>query len=163
MNIEAMPRGTNFSVEAWGPDMPPWAMSSFSTAYRDGGDETLEIWEFERLVRAANILCFALRNDGWVHAQFGVQLMVEKRSRRPYLQIAFFKSNVRRLNLARAAPVITKALYQTAMQHKYHERFDGEMRLRLVGRRGWRVVLRRMGIKIDKFGWISEKAFTSWA
>ena len=160
MNSEVIMRGTSSrNIWAYGPHLSGWTLQSFWRAYRDGGDDAYSQARFENLVRTGNIICFAIAGGGVVKAQFGLQLMRDRHG--PYVQFIFFASDFARLELARELPAVVDTCLRTARLYKQAEKYKGDMRLLLVGRKGWRRVARRLGLVMDDRGWITEnqKAF----
>jgi hypothetical protein len=155
MNLMVRP-GISSEPRAWayGPEMAGWILQTFWRAYVEGGDGAYQQPDFENLVRAGNIICLALMDGDMVRAQFGIQLM--RNGRGPYTQFIFFTAHAR-LDLQRDLPAVVTAAWHASQIYKQAEQFHGEMRMRLVGRKGWRRVVQGLGLEMSKGGWISER------
>lgn len=153
-------------AEVMGPDMPSWQLRAFWRSYWASGDRDFGMMEFSRLVRMGHLLCIWLlekdRMGGdlaqWmVSGQFGVELMHDFDG--PYTQFVFFDRDVRdptRGDLWDVLPCVVMTAWQITQMYSEAEGFGGEQRLFLGGRKGWRRVVKALGIEMRE-GWISNR------
>lgn len=167
MNIDRTEPGTSFRFvcEVYGPDLPSWQLRQFWRAYWRASDRLFDMVTFFRLARAGHIVCAWVAerdpdDDVFdVVATFGLELMIDRHGQ-PYTQFIFFDrdpdGDQAPSRLLDMAPLVVETCLRLSMTYKDAERFRGEMRLLLKGRRGWRRVVRRLGLVMDEEGWISE-------
>jgi hypothetical protein len=162
MNIAVTPPGINFEFACLvlGPDMPAWQLRAFARAYDRAGDWRWSPRTFRRNVRDGHVICcVVVRQDLSVAAQFGIELMID-RDGWPFTQFLFFESapDERRLRaLQKLVPLVVETAWRISMAYKEAETaFPYKMRLLLIGRKGWRRVVKKLGLQMDEEGWITE-------
>jgi hypothetical protein len=137
-------------------------MRSFWRSYWTSGDRALGMVEFSRLVRMGHIVCIWLLEvdkggELCVSAQFGVELMQDLQG--PYTQFIFFDrdtSDKERGNLSKVLPCVVATCFKLSELYADSADFQGEQRLFIGGRKGWRRMVRSLGIEMNG-GWITNR------
>lgn len=142
------------SITAIAPNCNVRTMQLCFAAFQAGGDGFYRNWwEFQADVKEGHIVpCVVHWGDDFAH--FGVELM-ELDDRAPCLNFLYWLGPLDPDIL----PVIAQWLYHALQRHKKHMGFPSHQEgfVRVVGRRGWRRMIRNLGLHMDGLGFISDK------
>lgn len=128
-------------------------MQACYAAYREGGDGFLRNWwDFSTQVRKGHIIPAVIEWQGqW--AQIGVELLFDKDG--PYLGILYYNGSVN----MRVAEHVMYWLFVMLQKYKAQRGLgpDEEAYVQVVGRPGWRRMIKRLGLYQDEDGFISDQ------
>ena len=145
--------GRNYRVVTMPVDINLSQLDAFYRAYTAvEHDEALRFgfWDFIRLVQQGHIVCALVEEDDAVICLFGMEVMVEPMV---HLSFLFWAGKVNE-------PIAREMLFWcwNAVQHLKlsYPQPEKPGAVRIVGRAGWRRLLRKWGFVVDADGYIRE-------
>lgn len=146
-------RNSSRLLVALSPDANIRQIQLAFAAFQMGGDEFYKNWwEFMQDVRHGHIVPVVMQWEDRA-AQFGLELMADDEG--PYISFLYYCGQV---DMEGAAEIV--AFTYRALQ-EYKKGFglgpEDEAWVRLIGRDGWKRVVRRLGLYMDDKGFISDQ------
>ena len=147
------PPGRSFSVRVFGHEMDEEARANFYDAYEASYPGEVPYFSparFSELIDAGHIHCGGVFDaDGRPVAGFGIELMREPMM---HLSFLFYAGLFHR----RMFEPMFEFLHEALQGFKAGQGSDNPGAARVVGRKGWKGILKRRGIAIDADGFIRE-------
>jgi hypothetical protein len=135
------------------PDTDQLSLREAYAAFCIGGDGFYrDWWEFARDVRRGHVVPFIIEH-GNRETQFGIELMSHPETGGPVFSVLYYTGEL-------SGDLISELaffLYDAMQHHKLS--LHGHNKpgyLRVVGRKGWARLIRRIGVEIDDDGYIAD-------
>lgn len=108
-------------------------------------------WDFARDVRTGHLVPFVIEH-GHDFTHFGIELMKHPQDGGPVFSVSYYTGAIDGELLAELAFF----LYNSMQDHKQQLRTGKRGYLRVVGRKGWARLIARIGVTMDKDGYIAD-------
>jgi len=134
------------------PDADHLTLRKCYAAFCVGGDGFYrDWWEFARDVRRGHVVPFVIEH-GNKETEFGIELMLHPQTGGPVFSVLYYTGE---LNGDLFSELVW-FLYESMQNHKLAMHTQKHGFLRVIGRKGWARLIRRIGVEIDADGYISE-------
>lgn len=140
------------------PDADHLTLRECYAAFCVGGDGFYrDWWDFARDVRKGHVVPFVIEHISFPSGQhaethFGIELMTHPKTGGPVFSVLYYTGELN----GELVSELTFFLYQAMQNHKLDIHTQKHGYLRVIGRPGWKRLVKRIGVTMDDDGYISE-------
>jgi hypothetical protein len=148
MNIRAAPglSGSVYGLDTFGPLVSRRKINKFWAAYKVSGDREYDLTRFIYLTKIGQVMHHEVRGAGQIVARFGIEYSRDQRG--PYVTILYLQGQW----LIEYIHQLIWTLFVIAGEIVPQ---GVEPRCKVVGRKGWKRLVRRAGLVMDDDGMVS--------